>query len=420
MTQPIRVLVVDDNRSAADALARVLKRGGDHVEAVYDGATAIQRIEADPPDFVFTDLRMEPVDGIEVLRAARRARPPAEVVVFTAYGAVDTAVEAMRLGARDFLTKPVSAQQLFARLDEFRVTHYQAEAVERAVVKIEEEPPAIVELPLPEGMPYLTDSPASKALGEVLESAARVSSPVWLEGDVGAGKSDAAETIHRLGPVPEAPYQVIDAARPFTLPHVGTAYLPNLDTLPLEAQRDLQRRLTQASPALRLLASSSPDAPRLVAEGSLLPELYYQLAVMVIRVPNLRDRPDDVVPLFVGALEHFALRYKRKCPSLTDAEKAHLASHRWPGNLRELRNLAERTMVMGKSALHFEAQPDTGDGLPVLEPGFSLSSYLESVEKRLLEEALRQTGGDRTQAGKLLGVERNSLRYKLNKYGLLD
>ena len=121
-----------------------------------------------------------------------------------------------------------------------------------------------------------------------------------------------------------------------------------------------------------------------------------------------------------AALDAFSNRYRRARPTLPAEVRQQLTTHGWPGNVRELYNLAERTVVMGADALHIDVQPAAAAGMPRLEPGFSLSAYLESVEKRLLVEALRQADGDRNQAGRLLGVERNTLRYKLNKYGLLD
>lgn len=168
-----------------------------------------------------------------------------------------------------------------------------------------------------------------------------------------------------------------------------------------------------------MIATALPGARHKVAEGSLRPELYYHLAVLVVTVPPLRVRSEDIVPLYQRGLETYAERYGRAVPPLDDGTRDALLEHSWPGNVRELLNLAERAVVMGENTM-FEVIDDPGPGLPRLEPGFSLSGYLESVERRILAEALRRVGGDRNAAGKLLGVERNTLRYKLKKYGFIE
>lgn len=196
--------------------------------------------------------------------------------------------------------------------------------------------------------------------------------------------------------------------------------LPNVDDLPDDLQRQLVRALAAVPPDLRVVATASPDSRRLVHEGQLRAELYYKLSVVLVQVPPLRQRIEDIVPLFAQALARYAERYHRPLPPIGRELEHRLQSHSWPGNIRELANLAERTIVLGTDAADVEVIDRPPPGLPSLEPGFSLSDYLEGVEKRILIEALRQAGGDRAQAGRLLGVERNTLRYKLNKYGLLD
>lgn len=398
----MRILVVDDNRSSADALVRALRKRGDDADALYDGAAAIARIEADPPDVVLTDLRMEPVDGMEVLRAARAHRPPIEVIVFTAYGAVETAVEAMHLGARDFLTKPVTLDQLLHRLDAIGAS------------SASEQPP-LADL----DTTFCAHSPAAKELHTMLSRIADVPSPVWLEGEIGSGRGHAAATLHRLGQAPGA-LTVLDLAREPAWPESGTAVLADVDTLPIDLQRQLVRRLSHVPAGVRLISTASPDARARVVDGSLHPELYYQLAVIVVPVPPLREREEDILPLLRMGLQSFAQRYRRAVPQLQAEQEDRLVAHAWPGNIRELMNVAERAVVLGLDALRLEVVRRSTPGIPNLEPGFSLAAYLEKVERRILAEALRRADGDRTVAGRILGVERNTLRYKLLKYKLID
>ena len=400
----LKVLVVDDNRTAADALARVLRKKGDDVRAAYGGAEAIELLKADPPDLVLTDLKMEPVDGLAVLEAARAQRPPIEVIVFTAYGAVEVAVRAMRLGARDFLTKPVTVDQVQSRLAQLRKGLGDDEHGEDA----------------PElDIPFIAESAAAIELLTTLRKLADVPSPVWLEGEIGSGRGHAARALHEMGSH-GGPFNVRDLGRDAPWPASGTVLLPNVDDLADDLQRDLFRSLSHVPDGVRLVATAGPGGRRMVAEGRLRSELYYALAVVVVPVPPLRDREADIAPMADLALDRYAERYNRSRPALGEAERRSLRRHSWPGNVRELLNLAERAVVMGADAITLEVVESAAPGLPTLEPGFSLAAYLESVERRLLVEALRKAGGDRAQAGKLLGVERNTLRYKLNKYGLLE
>ncbi len=406
----LRVLVVDDNRSSADALARLLSKQGDAVDAVYDGETAIFRIQSDPPDVVLTDLKMEPVDGMAVLQAARGQVPPVETIVFTAYGAVDIAVRAMHLGARDFLTKPVTLEQVAERLAQVR-----RDAQQGPTANHEGEPTS--------GGGLLTHSVEAQRLEEMLRRAAGVPSPVWIEGELGAGRAFSARTLHAYGQEAEpraAPFVIRNLARDEPWPETGSVLLPNVDDLREGLQRELFRQLQEVPPGVRVLATARPGGRQRVAEGELRPELYYQLAVVVIQVPPLRRRTEDILPLFRKGLVDYAERYGREVPKLEPDLLELLRQHYWPGNVRELLNLAERTVVLGPEGFNLEVIEDSGPGLPKLEPGFSLSQYLETMERRILVDALQRAGGDRAQAGRLLGVERNTLRYKLNKYGLLD
>ena len=405
MPNPIRlhVLVVDDNRSSADALARLLRKRGDVVHAAYDGQSAIDRIQAEPPDVVLTDLKMEPVDGMAVLAAARAVRPPVDTIVFTAFGAVDLAVQAMHLGARDFLTKPVTMEQVSARLDALRTGS----------------PEPVAPAPEDEDAAFLALSASSRAVLESLQRAAGVPSAVWLEGEIGSGRTYCARTLHRLGGT-DTPFTVRNITRDGPWPTSGTVVLPNVDDLPEDLQAELVPQLDALPAGVRVVATAQPGGRQRVADGSIRPELFYRLAVVVIPVPPLRRRQEDIQPLFEHGLSAYAARYDRPVPSLSDTAQRQLSAHYWPGNIRELLNLAERTVVLGVNAFDLAPVEDSGAGLPKLEPGFSLPGYLEGVERSILVEALRRAGGDRTQAGRLLGVERNTLRYKLNKYGLLD
>ena len=269
-SNPLNILVVDDNRSAADALARVLSKQGHEVSTAYDGQTAIQALQSSPElDVVLTDLKMEPIDGMAVLRAARQCRPPLEVIVFTAYGAVDIAVEAMRLGARDFLTKPVTVEQVQLRLRQIVNTQGGME-------------------PNDSPAPFIAESMASSRLLQDIRKAANVPSPVLIEGEMGSGRGYVAQTIHGLQNT-ERPFHIWNIGRDTAWPDSGTVLLPNIDDLPDDLQRELARLLHHVPQDVRLIATSGPDGRARVSAGHLRPELYFSLAVVVVPVAAFRS-----------------------------------------------------------------------------------------------------------------------------------
>jgi len=393
----MRILVVDDKQSNANALARLLELRGEQATPVYSGEDAIDALQSDTPDLVLTDLKMDPIDGMEVLRAARAMTPPVEVIVYTAYGEIDLAVEAMQAGARDFLTKPVNIDQICARIEDLR------------------DHPA-TEHDAPEA--FIAESPASAELFDLLKRIAGVPSPVWLTGEIGSGREFVARSLHDFS-ASEDLFHVLDP-RSVTMPEDGTVYIPSVDTLSMDEQRELAQRLNTVPDTVRLVLSSAPDPLQLLHEGKLASELYYGFAVLPAHVPGLRDRPEDILPLFDAALRGFAARYNRPQLETSRTVQKQLLAHSWPGNIRELRNVAERAVVLGEGALQIHVVRASSGGLPPLANGFNLAAFMEQQERRILVEALRQAKGDRSAAGKLLGVERNTLRYKLNKYGLLE
>jgi DNA-binding NtrC family response regulator len=387
----LKVLIVDDNRSAADALRLVLKRHGYPSEAVYGGAEAIVRLDAGGIDAVVTDLRMEPVDGMAVLAHARGLPAPPEVLVVTGYGTVDAAVEAMRMGARDFLTKPVAPDQLVARLE--------------ALVAGEDD------LPVATGT-----SPAAKALRARLAAVSGVRSSVLLRGEPGSGRRWVAAALHRA-----AGGRLVVLAHPGRshredLAGAGVLLLPGVDHLDEGERRQLLRALDALDEGTRVVAAAGAGwGP---AEAG---ELYYRLAVLVIDLPPLRERAADI-PALVEQLVEQRAKALGRAPILPDPRQlAALQRYAWPGNLRELAAVVERALVFGPGAWEVAGAPaSAAPGAEVtLGEGFSLAQHLEDIERALLERALEEAGGDRVEVARLLGLERNTLRYKLNKYGLL-
>jgi len=399
---PLHVLVVDDNKTAAEAVATLLRREQHQVEVCYDGQAAIDHLQQAHFDLVLTDLRMEPVSGLEVVRAARAVDPPVDVMVFTAFGSVEVAVEAMRLGASDFLTKPVAAEQILRRVRELRPATLPSETV-------------------------IGSSEATRRLVAEASTVARVRSTALISGEPGSGRRHLARWLHDQGLdralelVTARPGMPVDEQR---LIEAGTLLVPNVDAWSPEAQASLLRLLEglEAGRPPRVIATASSGVDVKAARGEIPPELYFRLAVLVLRIPPLRERPGDLGPLLAHFLAQTSRAYGKPLRQPTAAQLAHLSAHGWPGNVREVANLAERAIVLGPEAFDMEIKPAAGPGtsLPELAEGFNLPDHLEQIERTLLVRAIEQTRGDRPAMSRLLGLERNTLRYKLNKYDLLD
>lgn len=394
------VLVVDDNRSAAEALGLVLQRHGYDVAVVFDGAAAMARLSAGGVDVVITDLRMEGPDGLDVLRHARRLPQPAEVVVLTGYGTIEAAVAAMRLGARDFLTKPATPAQVIALLQQLKGDGPRLRVLEGR-------------------------SAAAARLRRQVEAVLASDAPVLLLGEPGTGRAELARLLHERGARSKLNFVVVNSARalaeidPGT---TGTVSLPAVDLLDPRDHGELVRGLDALGPGTRVIASAGGDWSERKAATPSGRELFFRVAVLELHLPPLRERREDIGELLRARLADRARGDSTGAPVPTSEQLTILESHGWPGNLRELSALVERALVFGADAwnIHVQAPPAPTDPIPQLVEGFSLQDHLERVEKAILERAIAQTGMDRNEMSRLLNVERNTLRYKLNKYGLLE
>ncbi len=399
MDEPLSVLVVDDNRSAALAISMLLEREGHFTEAVYDGQAAIEHLQQQTFDLVLTDLRMEPVDGLQVVAAARACDPPVDAIVFTAYGSVEAAVEAMRLGALDFLTKPVTADVIIRRVQELRKGPMVAAAI-------------------------VGSSPPTERLRQQAQKLAEVRSTVLITGEIGSGRRHLARWLHLHGLDNDRSLVMVRPGRPLdpgVLEDAGTLLVTGVDQWSDSAQVLLQQQLEglETGRPPRIIATASPLIDERVSEGSLRPELYFRLAVLVITMLPLRERRADIAQLLNHFLDLHAQTFDRPPVRPTPEQLGRLSRHSWPGNVREAANLAERAAVLGEVAFDMPVKPLLQSDAVELSDGFNLSSHMEQIERALLVQAIEQTSGDRPKMSKILGLERNTLRYKLNKYKLL-
>lgn len=447
----VRVLVVEDGAGLRRGIVTALRERSLEVIEESDGARALARLRAPDEavfDVVVTDLRLPGADGIALLRAARERDADTAVLVMTAHGSVETAVEAMRLGAFDFLQKPFDLEQLEARI---------ARAIEHGRLRRE-----VSELRAERANGVGADRiiGSSLALTRALDLARRaapVRSTVLVTGETGTGKELVAGLVHQASPRAKRPFIKVNcAALPETLLEselfghergaftgadrlrIGRFEQANGGTLLLDEVGDLSpatqvrllrvlqeqefHRLGGREPIrtdVRILAATHRELERDVAAGRFREDLYFRLHVIRIHLPPLRERVEDLLAL----AEHFLARSCRELGrsgvGFTTAARERILSHAWPGNVRELRNAVERALLLADGdrvdARHFGI-PDASARPGGVAPGASLD--LEETERALVMEALRRTGHVQKEAARLLGVSRRKLNYMIQKLAI--
>ncbi|HVS62984.1 MAG TPA: sigma-54 dependent transcriptional regulator [Thermoanaerobaculia bacterium] len=451
--QPL--LVVEDRDSLRRLLERVLAGAGYRVVAVGDVASARGLLERRRYALVLTDLKLPDGDGIDVLRASRSAQPRCPVVVMTAFGSVTTAVEAMKLGAADFLEKPVEIDDLLALV----AVHVGRDAGS-----------APAGLVVPGGPMLVGRHPRFRAALRLLERVAPTDTTVLLLGASGTGKELFARALHGLSKRAAGPFVAINcAAIPetlmeselfghekgaftgasrlqrgrFELATGGTLLLDEIGELPLGVQAKVLRVLEERTfqrvggapiqrADLRLVAATNRDLGEMVAAGSFRADLYYRLDVFPIELPSLRERPSDVPDLARHLIGQFAARNGSDPPALSEAAASWLMEQPWPGNVRQLSNLVERALILIEGATLDRASLEAamsplsamavGESAPPPPPRARGSTDAEQgsmdSEEEALRLALRESGGDRRRAAELLDVSLRTLQRKIRRYDL--
>jgi DNA-binding NtrC family response regulator len=453
---PSRVLVVDDERLIRWSLEQTLEKVGYEVATVADGVSAVATVREESPDLVLLDLKLPDIDGLQVLRQVKGLQPDVQVVIMTAYADVGTAVEAMRLGAYDYIAKPIDFDNLAVTLRNALETRQLRQKVE--LLKEKHAYPFHFERLVGRG----------RAIQNVVAMARKVSASgatsVLIQGESGTGKDVLAKAIHYESGRADEPFMEITCtAMPETLleselfghergaftdaksqkkgllelAHGGTIFLDEIGDMAPALQAKLLRVLEERrfrrvggtrdiSVDIRVVAATNKDLRTAVDQGAFRKDLYYRLQVLTITIPPLRERRDDIPLLARHFLEHFGREFKKPAPRLhPDAERL-LVGYDWPGNVRELRNVIERAMILaeGSEIVPADLPPELGAaGSDPARPTtrFQLPSggvVFEDVERDLVRQALELTRGNQTRAAKLLGLTRDELRYRAKKFDL--
>jgi two-component system, NtrC family, response regulator PilR len=453
------ILIVDDERSMREFLGIYLRREGYRIETAQGATEARAALKARVFDVVITDLRMPDGDGLQILAESKRLHPDTEVVVVTAFSTTETAIAAMKAGAHDYLTKPF-------KIDEVSLV------VERAMEKrrlardnltLRDEIKGRYKLDR-----LLGKSPPMQRVFDVLRKVASTRTSVLLIGESGTGKELAARALHELSPRTDRPFVAVNcAAIPETLleselfghvkgsftgassdkqglfeaANTGTLLLDEVADLPIAMQvkllRVLQERkvkpvggITEREVDVRIVAATNRDLEAEVDKAAFRQDLYYRLNVIQIRLPPLRERREDLPLLVDHFVRKFSAEHGRPVTGTTPEVMSALMTYHFPGNVRELENMIERAVTLATTdQLPLDAFPNLAGlhGVAVPGPhaidrlpadGLDLERHLEDYERTILIKALEQTGGNRTEAARLLQVSFRSMRYRLSKLGI--
>jgi two-component system, NtrC family, response regulator PilR len=458
------LLIVDDEQGMRQLLSHVFGRVGHSVRVAGGGARALELLREAPADLVVSDVRMPDMDGVEMLRRLREFLPDAAVVLMTAFATVETAREAFKLGADDFIQKPFDVEEL--KLIVERALEKQRLKRENEALKSENE--ALVRGQSERGRldQIIGHSGRMQAVYQMIETVAQVQSTVLITGESGTGKEMVARAVHNLGPRADKPFMPINCGAftetlleselfgyvrgaftgattnrkgLFEAANGGTIFLDEIGemspTMQVKLLRVLQERKVRPVGAheettfdTRVIAATNRDLAAMVRQGSFREDLYYRVSVIPVELPPLRERREDIREL----VNHFVEKFCRQAGrSLKVSERALelLEQYSWPGNVRELEHTIERAVALERTdAIQADSLPQAltnynptrvaPSEFALPEEGLNLVAHLERLEKTYVLEALQRTGGNQTRAAEVLHLSVRSLRHLLDKHGV--
>jgi DNA-binding NtrC family response regulator len=443
------ILIVEDKKNEREALARLLRHEGHEVELAGDPEQAMAYLE-EPVDLVISDLRMGPNSGIDLLRFWKDRRPRTPFIMITAHGDVNTAVEAMKLGAEDYLTKPVNPEELLILIGRCFEMYTKDETIRQLQERLDERL----------GFEQIVGS--SRVILEVFDQArraARADCTVLVTGESGTGKELIAEALHQNSPRKAAPFVTVNmAAVPehlveselfghvkgaftgamaarvgrFESAHTGTLFIDEIGDFALASQAKLLRVLENHTITpigsnddkqvdVRVVAATSRCLEDMVKAHEFREDLYYRLNVVTIYLPPLRERPEDIPLLVAAFLKTLGEAYGKPDLQVDPGLMHFLETYSWPGNVRQLRNTVESMVVLARSQmLTLEDVPATLDSDPLIGNGRVVApgQSLKDLQRAAMEKALSEFNGNRTRAAEALGISVRTLQRKLKAWGM--
>jgi two-component system, NtrC family, response regulator AtoC len=445
------VLIAEDEANMRRVLSALLERDGYRTLEAPDGAAALDLLAREPVDAILTDLRMPKLNGLELLEAVRRKHPEIPVIMLTAHGTVGSAVEALKQGAFDYLTKPFDPDEIRGVME--KAVSTRRLAAREARLPGDEDPEPLL----------VGESLLLREVRHVIERVAPTTATVLISGESGTGKEIVARSLHRASAVRGGPFVKVNCAaipeglleselfgyekgaftganarKPgkFELADGGTLFLDEIGEMPLAAQPKLLRAIQEGRfyrvggtetvhVTVRLVAATNRDLRAEVNAGRFREDLFYRLHVVPIDLPPLRDRSEDIPVLARRFLERFARKLQRPVTGIDPAAMDALRAHGWPGNIRELENAIERATLMcdGTTLLPRDLPPELGEhaaagsatasgATPLRE---RIRAATQRIERDAILEALRLTDGNVTRAAKELGLSRRGLQLKMKE-----
>jgi len=450
------ILIVEDEPFQREMLRDFLNREGHQISEAENGEEALRLLAAGSFDLVLLDFRMRGMNGLEVLQEVKRVNPEIDAMIITAYGTIETAVSAMKAGARDYITKPVDLDELSILID--RIADHRRLIKENQILRQEMKA---------RGVTSGTIRYKSRKMAELINLAGRIApsqATVLIQGETGTGKELFARLIHSLSSRVERPVITVNcAAIPETLIETelfghekgaftgamqrrigrfeqadgGTLFIDEIGELSLLVQvkllRFLQEREFQrvggertVKADVRIISATHQDLAARVKEGAFREDLFYRINVVTIKIPPLRERREDIPLLIDHFVRRFARENSKKIDGVSREARDLLIRYDYPGNVRELENIIERAVVISRSSLlALEDLPfqealcaDDVDSIGEQVQEAPLQQAVESLERQMIRDALEKAGFNQTQAAKLLGLSERMLRYKRKKYGL--
>ena len=443
-----RLLIVDDETDSRDALAELADRWGYEVQTAADGSEALRRAIEWHPDVILTDLVMPNMDGLWLLRALRAELPECPVVLLTGRGTVQTAVQAIKEGAYDFIEKPLEISRLRVVLDralEKKETMREVQLLRRRLAA------------LAPGTDMIGSGPAMQRVFELVKKVAPANASVIITGESGTGKEVVARAIHSLSARKDKPFVALNcgAIPPtlieselfgyergaftgadqrrmgnFDLAHNGTLFLDEIGELPLELQAKFLRVLEErkirrlggrgeVEVDVRVLCATNRDLKEEIRRGRFREDLYFRLHVFTIALPTLKERHEDIPILVHHFIEKYNAETGKRVQGVSPGALEVLRSYAWPGNIRELRNTVERAMILAEGDVIGEEHlpPDMMGTRPEAATlRVPLGIPLDKVEKEYILASLQRNGGNKARTAELLGISEKTLYNKLNRY----
>lgn len=462
MTETRTALIVDDERDIRELLVLTLGRMGLRISTAANLAEAREQLAVHRYDLCITDMRLPDGNGIELVHEIARNHPSTPVAMITAFGSMDLAVEALKAGAFDFVSKPVDLNVLRGLVRHALEQGNQNAARAATAAPVRENPSRL-----------LGDSLPMQELRNTIGKVSRSQAPVYIVGESGVGKELVARTIHEQGARAKGPFVPVNCGAipaelmeseffghrkgSFTGAHAdkpglfqaangGTLFLDEVAELPLQMQVKLLRAIQEKSVRpvgaaaeipvdVRLLSATHKDLAQQVADGRFRHDLYYRINVIELRVPPLRERRDDLPQLATTILTRLASSHARSAPQLASGALDALAGYAFPGNVRELENILERALALAEgnqitasdlrlpAPVHARLDASApllppGEAVHDVDTGAALPSYIEQLERAAIQKALDDNRWNKTRAAAQLGITFRALRYKLKKLGM--